>query len=96
MADKYGMQIAEVPAGAYADSNGENVAYPSPVVVVTFAVNKDLPDDLVYNILDALWKHREEFYAVHRQHNVFKLDFAQSNVGGAPLHPGADKLYAEQ
>jgi len=96
VADKYGMQIAEVPAGAYADSNGENVAYPSPVVVVTFAVNKDLPDDLVYNILDALWKHREEFYAVHRQHNVFKLDFAQSNVGGAPLHPGAAKWYAEQ
>ena len=64
--------------------------------MVTFAVNKDLPDDLVYNILDALWKHREEFYAVHRRHNVFKLDFAQSNVGSAPLHPGAAKWYAEQ
>ena len=32
--------------------------------MVTFAVNKDLSDDLVYNILDALWKHHEEFYAV--------------------------------
>ena len=39
------------------------------MVVVTFAVNKDLSDD-DDNILDALWKHREEFYAVHRQHNV--------------------------
>ena len=96
VAEKYGMQIAEVPAGAYADSNGQNDAYPSPVVVVTFAVNKDLSDELVYNILDSLWKHREEFYAVHRQHNVFKLDFAQHNVGAAPLHPGAAKWYAEQ
>ena len=60
------MQIAEVPTGAYADSNGENVAYPSPAEVVTFAVNKDLSDDLVYNILVTL-KHREEFYAVHRR-----------------------------
>ena len=96
VAAKYGMQLAEVPAGAYADSNGENEAYPSPMVVVTFAVNKDLDDDLVYNMMDALWKHREEFYAVHKQHKVFTIDFAKANVGSAPIHPGAERWYADQ
>lgn len=96
VAEKYGMKLGKVPANVYADSNGENVEYPSPMLIVAFAVRTGLDDDLVYQIMDALWKHREEFYAVHEQHKVFELEFAAENVGDAPLHPGAKRWYADQ
>lgn len=95
VADKYGMNLVEVPEGAYAKYNGESPAYKSPALIVTFAVRTGLSDDLVYNILDALWTHREAFREVHNQHGVFDLGFADTNVGMAPLHPGAKRWYDE-
>ncbi|MGE4249366.1 MAG: TAXI family TRAP transporter solute-binding subunit [Parvibaculaceae bacterium] len=95
VAQKYGMTVGTVPANAYGDNNGKNEAYPSPVLILAFAARTGLSDDTVYKIMDALWKHRDEFRAVHEQHKVYDLPFAAKNVGEAPLHPGAAAWYAE-
>lgn len=95
VAKKYGMAVGTVPAGVYDKDGGENVAYPSPVLILAFAARTSLSDDTVYKIMDALWKHRDEFRAVHAQHQVYDLPFAAKNVGEAPLHPGAAKWYAD-
>lgn len=95
VAEKYGAKVGEVPAGIYEEANGTNEPYHSPMLVVAFAVRTDLDEDLVYKIKDALWKHREEFWSMHDQHKVYDIDFAAQNVGQAPLHPGAERWYAE-
>jgi len=95
VAAKYGASVGEVPAGIYKDSNGENEAYYSPMIILGFAVRTTLEDDLVYKIKDALWKHRDEFRALHDQHKLYTPEFAKTNIGKAPLHPGAERWYAE-
>lgn len=95
VAKKYGMTVGTVPAGVYDKDGGENVAYPSPVLILAFAARTGLSDDTVYKVMEALWKHRDAFRAVHAQHQVYDLPFAAKNVGEAPLHPGAAKWYAD-
>lgn len=95
VAEKYGASVGEIPAGIYDDANGENEAYHSPMLILAFGVRTDMDDDLVYQIKDALWKHRDEFRAMHEQHELYDAEFAAKNVGTAPLHPGAVRWYRE-
>jgi uncharacterized protein len=93
---KYGAELMEVPGGIYKDANGENVPYQSPMMIIAFAVRKDLPDDLVYKMADILARNKEKFWKVHPQHEFYKPEVAWKNVGLAPLHPGAEKWYKEK
>ena len=54
VADRFGQEIFEMPAGVYKDDNGTNDAYWTPNTTVAFGVRTDLPDDLVYQITAAL------------------------------------------
>ena len=96
VAAKYGAEIMEVPGGIYKDSNGANDPYWSPMMIIVFAVRKDLPDDLVYKMTDILARNKEKFWKVHSQHQFYKPEEAWKNVGAAPLHPGAEKWYKEK
>jgi TRAP-type uncharacterized transport system substrate-binding protein len=95
VAKQFGQEIMEVPAGIYAENNGQNDVYWSPATIVTFGVRTDLPDDLVYKMTEALANHREEFWKVHKMHKFYRPEVAWQNVGTAPLHPGAAKFYKE-
>lgn len=96
VAEKYGAGVMEVEAGIYKDANGENDAYWSPNLILAFGVRTGLSDDLVYKMTDALAKHKEDFWKVHRQHRFYQPETAWQNVGKAPLHPGAEKWYKEK
>lgn len=93
VADKYGLDVEEVPADIYKAHGGTNAPYWSPSLVVTFGVRKDLPDDLVEKIAAAFAKHKEDFYKVNPQHTFYKPETAWKNIGVVPLHPGAEKFY---
>ncbi len=95
VADKYGQEIFEMPAGVYKDDNGTNDAYWTPNTTVAFGVRTDLPDDLVYQITAALAKHKDDFHQIHRTHVFYDPKIAWRDVGGAPLHPGAERFYRE-
>lgn len=95
VADRFGQEIMEVPAGIYDDNNGQNDGYWSPATIVTFGVRTALPDDLVYELAKALANHQKEFWEVHRMHKFYRPEVAWQNVGTAPLHPGAVKFYKE-
>ncbi len=92
---KFGQDIMEVPAGVYADSNGQNPAYWSPATILTFGVRTDMNEDLVYEMTKALANHKEEFWNVHKMHKFYRPEVAWQNVGVAPLHPGAARFYKE-
>lgn len=96
VAAKYGADIEQVPAGAYKSANGEYETYYTPKLILGLAVRKDLPDELVYKMTAALAKHKERFWAVHKQHRFYKPEVAWQNIGSAKLHPGAEKWYREK
>ncbi len=95
VAKRFGQEIMEVPAGVYANNNGQNVAYWSPATILTLGVRTGLSDDMVYQMTKALANHKEEFWKVHKMHKYYRPQVAWQNVGSAPLHPGAVKYYKE-
>ena len=92
---EFGQEVIEVPADIYGSNNGTNTTYWSPATMVTFGVRTDMPDDLVYAMTKALADNIEKFHAVHPQHQFYDPKVAWRNVGGVPLHPGAEKFYRE-
>lgn len=92
---EFGQEVIEVPANIYADNNGKNPEYWSPATMVTFGVRTAMPDDTVYMMTKALADNKEKFHAVHPQHRYYEPATAWKNVGGVPLHPGAEKFYRE-
>jgi TRAP transporter TAXI family solute receptor len=63
--------------------------------VYNFAVvHKDLPDELVYQIVKAVFEHRQELLTVHPAAKETVPDNAEKN-GFLPFHPGAVRYYRE-
>ena len=92
---RFGQDIMEVPAGVYAENNGQNSKYWSPATILTFGVRTDLDEEFVYQMTKALANHKEEFWQVHKMHKFYRPEVAWQNVGIAPLHPGAVRFYKE-
>lgn len=61
-------------------------------------VSADIADDVVYEIVDALWDRRirKLIKAGHAQGAEIKLRRALEEVTEPPLHPGAERYYQEQ
>lgn len=84
------MQHGIIPAGTY-ENQPEDI---NTFVFWNFAiVDKDLPDDLVYNIVKAVFENKAEFEAAHSAGK----DMAPEQILNSPipLHPGAIKYYEE-
>jgi TRAP transporter TAXI family solute receptor len=63
--------------------------------VTILVTNKDLPDELVYQITKSLWEGREELIKVKDIWNQVVLEDAL--LGAAiPVHPGAQRYYDEK
>lgn len=83
------LEIYKIPEGTYREVNKEIVTVASPAIL---AVNKDMDEELVYNILDDIFKHCDEISKAHTQGNNIKMN----NIIGRmsiPLHKGAKKFY---
>lgn len=94
MAEKYGMVKWTIPAGVYSgvDKDVTTVGYSCG-----FYCNKDLPEDIVYEITKGMWEEYERFVSI--QAAQFKEHIRPENalMGTAiPLHPGAYRYYVEQ
>ncbi|MFH1153196.1 MAG: TAXI family TRAP transporter solute-binding subunit [Pseudomonadota bacterium] len=55
---------------------------------------KDLPDELVYKMTQALVANKEKFARVHKVVEDWTPEYATQDIG-VPLHPGAAKYYQE-
>ncbi len=68
---------------------------PTLGAVTIMVVNKDVPDDVVYEITKALWDHHSDLVQVKKVWNSVKLENAL--LGAAlDVHPGAKRYYDEQ
>jgi len=63
--------------------------------VTIMVINKDVPDDIAYNMTKALWENHAEFVKVKKVWSSVKLESAL--LGAAtPIHPGVKRYYDEK
>lgn len=94
MNDKYGPLYYKlvIPKGTY---TGLDKDVPVAGVANILVSTDKLDETLAYNILKALFEHKDELVAVHREAEKLTLEGA---VTGSPIpyHPGAIKFYKEK
>ncbi len=81
-----------IPQSAY---NGMTEDVPTLGVATVLVVNKDLADDIVYNMAKALWDNHGELVKVKKIWNKVKLEDALAGAA-IPVHPGAQRYYDEK
>lgn len=81
-----------IPTTAYENMEAD---VPTLGVVTILVVNKEVPDDIVYNMAKALWDNHAEFAKVKKVWNSVKLENALLGAS-VPIHPGAQRYYDEQ
>jgi len=96
-ADKYikenpGFIKVTVKKGTYKGIAEDVPTIAAPTVIV---VNKDVPDNIVYQMAKVLWDNHAELVKVHKSWSNVSL---QEAVTGAaiPVHPGAMRYYREK
>jgi len=60
-----------------------------------FVVHQEMSDQLAYDILKALFDHKEELNQIHAQFKGITLENAVKGMP-IPFHPGALKFYKEK
>ena len=80
-----------IPAGTYKNQKDD-------VIAVSFwnigIAHKDLPDELVYNLVKATFEHKEDLITVNQAMEQLTPENLKYCVP-IPLHPGALKYYQE-
>ena len=87
---KYGFSYEPIPAGTYPHQDQDVPAVVDKVVLV---INKDVPEDVVYDLTKVLCENTDKWIAVHSSFKNFDPKLAPD--AGVPLHPGAEKYYRE-
>lgn len=83
---------ATIPGGMYRGTDADVTTFG---VGATFVSSADVSDDVVYNVVKAIFADLDQFKGLHPALAV--LDPAQmvSDGNSAPLHPGAERYYRE-
>lgn len=86
-----GLTVKEIPAGTYKNQKEPIYSIAEPVILIA---NKNLPDDLVYEITKATFEKKADLMASYKPFKEVKIE--DVGVGSIPLHPGAYKYYVEK
>lgn len=91
---KYGYAVdLPIPANTYIGQTEDvpAVAYPSVMIV-----NKDVPEDIVYQITKSLWENIETVRKEQPARGKYmKIETVFNGIDTSNLHPGAAKYYKE-
>ncbi|AKO53015.1 C4-dicarboxylate ABC transporter substrate-binding protein [Marinobacter psychrophilus] len=83
---------AIIPGGMYRGSDADVTTFG---VAATFVSSTDVPDDVVYQVVRAVFENFDSFKRLHPAfHNLNKEEMV-SDALSAPLHPGAVRYYKE-
>ncbi len=84
-----------IPAGTYKGINKDVHTYTLPQMWICRA---DLPEDLVYKIIKAVYDHPEERNAIHPMAKKYTIENAFRGTKSVPVgfHPGAIRYYKEK
>lgn len=84
-----------IPAGTY-EGIGEDIVTPTTRIVMYMMDDSSLSEDQVYDMLAAIWDHRDEWSEVHAAMRSVTLDRALEGTTAVPLHPAAGRYFAEK
>ncbi len=93
LVDKYPYYAkVDIPGGLYAN-NDEDI--PTYGVLATFVSSEDTPDEVVYQVVKAVFDNFEDFKKLHPAFAHLNKEEMVTNGLSAPLHPGAEKYFKE-
>ncbi len=85
-------RTATIPGGMYRGNDGDTQTFG---VGATFVTSIDVPEDVVYEVVSAVFENIDQFKGLHPAFaNLDPAEMANDGLS-APLHPGAEKYYRE-
>src|SRR3954462_879642 len=96
MNQKYGKLYVEdrIPKETYKGMVADNK---QATVMNLLVANQNMDEKTAYNIVKAVFEHRDELIRVHKEAENFKLENQKTAAaGGIPWHPGAMKYFKEK
>jgi len=84
---------ATIPGGMYPGTDAEVKTFG---VKATFVTSADVPDDVVYEVVKAVFDNFDRFKKLHPAFENLKEEEMIKDGLSAPLHPGAIKYYTER
>ena len=84
---------ATIPGGMYANNPDDTETFG---VKATFVTSSDVPDEVVYTVVKAVFDNFDRFKGLHPAFADLKEEDMISAGLSAPLHPGAEKYYKER
>ena len=65
-------------------------------VMNLLVAHQNMDEKTAYNIVKAMFDHRDELIRVHKEAENFKLENQKTDASSIPWHPGAIKYFAEK
>jgi TRAP transporter TAXI family solute receptor len=95
MNQKYGNLYVEdtIPKTVYKGMDADNK---QATVMNLLVAHEKMDDKTAYNIVKAVFDHKPELVAVHKEAENFKLENQKAAATPIPYHPGAAKYFAEK
>lgn len=92
---KYGKLYVEdrIPKETYKGMEQDNK---QATVMNLLVAHQNMDDKTAYNVVKAVFEHRDELIRVHKEAQNFKLENQKAAATPIPYHPGAIKYYAEK
>lgn len=84
---------AVIPGGMYPGTDTDTETFG---VKATFVTSSDVPDDVVYEVVKAVFDNFDRFKGLHPAFANLKEEEMIKDGLSAPLHPGAEKYYKER
>ena len=95
MNQKYGQLYVEdtIPKSVYKGMDADNR---QATVMNLLVAHEKMDDKTAYNIVKAVFDHKADLVAVHKEAENFKLENQKAAASPIPFHPGAAKYFAER
>ena len=84
---------ATIPKGTYKTTTSDVTTWG---VKATFVTSSDVPDDVVYEVVRAVFENIDDFRALHPAFRNLDPKVMVKDGLSAPLHPGAERYYKEK
>jgi TRAP transporter TAXI family solute receptor len=85
-------RTAVVPGGMYEGTDADTETFG---VGATFVASADVPEDVVYEVVRAVFENFDQFRRLHPAFAHLKKEEMARDGLSAPLHPGAERYFRE-
>jgi uncharacterized protein len=92
VADNDYYRTATIPGGMYRGTDADTQTFG---VGATFVSSSDVPEDVIYNVVKAVFENFDQFQKLHPAFKNLKKEEMIKDGLSAPLHDGAVKYYKE-